>query len=76
LLAPLGICGHAPEGEGENDYYRVTLMKTLVAAGADGKARDAAGQTPIEIVSTLLAGTQEPFYRACYQAKLDYLKTL
>ena len=76
ILAVLGICGHAPEGEGENDYYRVTLMKTLVKAGADGKAKDDAGKTPIEIVSALLAGTQEPFYVACYKAKLDFLKTL
>jgi ankyrin repeat protein len=76
ILGLLGICGHAPEGDGENDYYRVTLMKALVAAGADGKAKDAQGQTPIEIVSKLLAGAEGDFYKACYQAKLDYLKTL
>jgi ankyrin repeat protein len=76
ILPLLGICGHAPEGDGENDYYRVTLMKAVVAAGADGKAKNAQGQTPIEIVSTLLAGAEGDFYKACYQAKLDYLKTL
>lgn len=78
ILALLGICGYAPEGEGDkaNDYYRVTLMKTLVKAGADGKARTAAGESPVEVVSKRLAGTQEPFYRACFQAKLDFLKTL
>ena len=76
ILALLEMCGHAPEGDGENDYYRVTLMKTLVKAGADGTAKNAAGETPIEFVTKLLAGTQEPFYRACYQAKLDFLKTL
>ncbi len=78
ILGLLQICGYAPEGEGdrENDYYRVTLMKALVKAGADGKAKNARGQTPVEVVSALLAGTQEPFYRACYQAKLDYLQTL
>ncbi len=76
ILPLLGICGQAPEGDGENDYYRVTLMKAVVAAGADGKARDAKGQTPIETVSELLAGAEGDFYKACYQAKLDYLKTL
>ncbi len=76
ILPLLGICGRAPEGDGENDYYRVTLMKAVVAAGADGKARDAKGQTPIETVSKLLAGAEGDFYKACYQAKLDYLKTL
>lgn len=75
ILAVLGICGHAPEGDGENDYYRVTLMKTLVQAGADRTAKDPSGATPIEIVSKLLAGTNEPFYVACYQAKLAFLET-
>ena len=74
--AVVGLCGELPPGDVENDYYRVNVLKALIAAGADGKAKNAAGQTPIEIVSTLLAGTQEPFYRACHQAKLDYLKTL
>lgn len=76
VLAVLGICGHAPEGDGENDYYRVALLKALVKAGADGKAKDDSGKTPVEIVSALLAGTQEPYYTACHKAKLDYLKTL
>lgn len=76
VLAVLGICGHAPEGDGENDYYRVALLKLLVKAGADAKAKDDAGKTPIEVVSALLAGTQEPFYVACYTAKLNFLKTL
>jgi hypothetical protein len=65
-----------PEGDGENDYDRVTLLKALVNAGADGQARDDAGKTPVGIVSALLAGTQEPFYVACYTAKLKFIKTL
>ena len=78
ILAPLEICGYAPEGEGdkENDYYRVTLLKALVAAGADGKAKNKAGETPVEVVRRRLADAENGFYRACFQAKLDYLKTL
>ena len=76
ILGVLEICGNAPEGNGENDYYRVTLMKTLVQAGADGKATNAAGETPVQVVSRRLAEADQPFYRACFQAKLDYLKTL
>jgi len=76
ILGLLEICGYAPEGEGENDYYRVTLMKALVKAGADGTAKNAAGETPVQVVSRRLAEADQPFYRACFQAKLDYLKTL
>jgi ankyrin repeat protein len=76
ILGVLEICGNAPEGNGENDYYRVTLMKALVQAGADGKAKNAAGETPVQVVSRRLAEADQPFYRACFQAKLDYLKTL
>ncbi len=78
ILALLEICGYPPQSEGdkENDYYRVTLMKTLVKAGADGRAKTKDGRSPVDVVSTRLAEAQEPFYRACFQAKLDYLKTL
>ncbi len=76
ILGVLEICGNAPEGNGENDYYRVTLMKALVKAGADGTAKNAAGETPVQVVSRRLAEADQPFYRACFQAKLDYLKTL
>lgn len=57
ILAPLEICGYAPEGEGdkENDYYRVTLLKALVAAGADATAKNKAGGTPVEVVRRRLA---------------------
>lgn len=76
ILGVLEICGNAPEGNGENDYYRVTLMKALVKAGADGTAKNAAGETPVQVVSRRLAEADQPFYRECFQAKLDYLKTL
>ena len=76
ILGVLEICGNAPEGNGENDYYRITIMKALVTAGADGTARNAAGETPVQVVSRRLADADQPFYRACFQAKLDYLKTL
>ncbi len=72
----LEICSNAPEGNGENDYYRVTLMKALVKAGADGTAKSASGATPVQVVSRRLAEADQPFYRACFQAKLDYLTTL
>lgn len=78
ILAPLEICGYAPEGEGdkENDFYRVALLKALVAAGADGKAKNKAGESPVDTVRRRLADAENDFYRACFQAKLDYLKTL
>jgi ankyrin repeat protein len=74
LHAVVGLCGPLPANDPENDYYRVTVMKALVAAGADRLAKNAEGKTPLEIATGLLAGTQEPFYRACYQAKIDALK--
>lgn len=78
ILAPLEICAYAPEGQDdkENDYYRVALLKTLVKAGADSKAKNKAGESPVDIVRRRLADAENEFYRACFQAKLDYLKTL
>lgn len=78
ILAPLEICAYAPEGESdkENDYDRVALLKTLVKAGADSKAKNTAGESPVDIVRRRLADAENEFYRACFQAKLDYLSTL
>jgi ankyrin repeat protein len=76
IHASLGICGLAPEGEGENDYYRVTLLKTIVAAGAVPTAKNKDGRTPIEVVTALLSAADRDFYRACYTAKLDYLRSV
>ena len=75
LHAVVGLCGPLPVNDPENDYYRVTVMKALLAAGADRTAKNAEGKTPLEVVTELLAGTQQPFYVACYQAKIDVLKT-
>lgn len=73
-------CGLPPEGEGENDYYRVNLMKALVSAGADSQAKNAKGQTPAEAVAAEIPNTGTNEYgvwkRGCLQAKLDYLKSL
>ena len=69
LHAVVGLCGPLPAGDPENDYYRVTVMKALIAAGADRTAKNPEGKTPLEVATGLLAGTQEPFYRACYQGE-------
>jgi ankyrin repeat protein len=69
----VGLCGPLPAGDPENDVYRVTVMKALIAAGADRAAKNAEGKTPLDVATGLLAGTQEPFYRACYQAKINAL---
>jgi ankyrin repeat protein len=75
LHAVVGLCGPLPPGDPQNDYYRVTVMKALIAAGADRSAKNAAGKTPLEVATELLAGAQQPFYRECYQAKIDLLRT-
>ena len=75
LHAVVGLCGPLPGNDPGNDYYRVAVMKALLAAGADRTAKNAEGKTPLEVVAELLAGTQQPFYVACYQAKIDALKT-
>ena len=74
LHAVVGLCGPLPARDPENDYYRVTVMKALIAAGADRAAKNAAGKTPLEVATALLAGTQHEFYTACYQAKIDVLR--
>jgi ankyrin repeat protein len=71
----LGICGLPPEGGTENDYYRVTLLKTIVAAGASATVKNKDGRTPVESVLEQVTGDQ-PFYRACREAKLAYLRSV
>jgi ankyrin repeat protein len=73
---PLGFCGPPPEGPGENDVYRVNLLRAIVEAGASATAKNAAGQTPIDVVTKDLATQTHPFYKACAQAKLDYLRSV
>ncbi len=69
----VGLCGEIPAGDTGNDTFRVPVLKALVAAGADTKAVNADGKAPLDVLSALLAGTSEPFYKACYQAKIDVL---
>ena len=83
LHETIGQCGLPPEGPGDNDNFRIAMLKTLVAAGADPKARNAQGQTVLEAL-TRLAAEAEPndpsdpqgFRRACLRAKLEYLRSL
>jgi ankyrin repeat protein len=79
----LDNCGLPPEGPGENDNYRMNMLKTLVAAGADPRATNAKGETALQAITRLRAEVEpfdpyDPrgFRRACFQAKLDYLRTL
>jgi hypothetical protein len=76
LFATLGMC----DGPGDGDNYGVTMIQALVAAGVDPARKNAEGQTPIEVVTKLLADValyqQSEGRRACLQAKLDYLKPL
>jgi hypothetical protein len=76
-------CGLPPEGPGENDNYRMNMLKTLVAAGADPRATNAKGETALQAITRLRAEVEpfdkydpQGFRRACFQAKLDYLRTL
>lgn len=71
----LGICGLPPEGGTENDYYRVALLRTIVAAGASATVKNKDGQTPEESVLKQVTGDQ-PFYRACREAKLAFLRSV
>jgi ankyrin repeat protein len=79
----LDNCGLPPEGPGENDNFRMNMLKTLVAAGADPRAKNAKGETALQAITRLRAEAEpvqahdpQGFFRACYQAKLDYIRTL
>jgi ankyrin repeat protein len=72
----LGICARPLDGDDQNDNYRVALLRTVVEAGADRNAKNASGETAIEVAAKELAGAEGDFYRACHQAKLDYLRSL
>jgi ankyrin repeat protein len=70
----VGFCGPLPTGDPENDFYRVNVMKALIAGGANPAEKNSEGKTALDVATGLLAGTQQPFYRACYQAKIDVLR--
>ena len=83
LHVTINNCGLPPEGPGENDNYRMNMLKTLVAAGADLRATNANGETVLQVITKLRAEAEpvqahdpQGFYKACYQAKIDYLRTL
>ncbi len=83
LHVTINNCGLPPEGPGENDNYRMNMLKTLVAAGADPRATNANGETVLQVITKLRAEAEpvqahdpQGFFKACYQAKLDYLRTL
>ncbi len=78
----LDYCGLPPEGPGENDNYRLNMLKTLIAAGADPRATNDKGETALQAMTRLRVEAEpfEPtdpqgFRKACFQAKLDYLRT-
>ena len=75
--------GSGGQVTGENDNYRLNMLKTLIAAGADPAATNEKGETPLQAMTRLRAEAEpsEPtdpqgFRKACFQAKLDYLRTL
>lgn len=76
LFATLGMC----DGPADSDNSGVKMLQAMVGAGVDLKAKNADGQTPIELVTKLVDDVrlyqQSEARRACLQAKLDYLKTL
>lgn len=83
LHATLEQCGLPPEGPGENDDFRMAMLETLIAAGADPAATNEKGETALQAMTRLRTEVEpfEPtdpqgFRRACFQAKLDYLRTL
>lgn len=83
LHVTLDNCGLPPEGPGENDNFRLNMLKTLIAAGADRMAANEKGETALQAMTRLRAEAEpfEPtdpqgFRKACFQAKLDYLRTL
>jgi ankyrin repeat protein len=83
LHLTINNCGLPPEGPGENDNYRMNMLKTLVAAGADPRATNDKGETVLQVITRLRAEAEpvqahdpQGFFKACYQAKLDYLRTI
>lgn len=83
LHVTLNNCGLPPEGAGENDNFRLNMLKTLIAAGADPSATNEKGETALQAMTRLRAEAEpfeptdpEGFRKACFQAKLDYLRTL
>jgi ankyrin repeat protein len=76
LHVALGRCGKLEDGSGSDSDFHVDLLRALIAAGADRSATDAAGLTLLEAAAKRLADATHPYYKACFQAKVDYLRSL
>ncbi len=76
LHVALAHCGTLADGSGSDADFHVDLLRALVDAGADRSARDAAGLTPAEAAARRLAEATHPYYQRCFQAKVDYLRSL
>ncbi len=76
LHAALAHCGKLADGSGSDSDFHVDLLRALVDAGADRSARDAAGLTPAEAAAQRLADATHPYYKHCFQLKVDYLRSL
>jgi ankyrin repeat protein len=57
-----------------NPDYNVELIQTLIVAGADLKALDKNGNTPLQMLEKKRAGEKLPSYLPCYDAQLAALK--
>ncbi|MEO8070076.1 MAG: ankyrin repeat domain-containing protein [Acidobacteriota bacterium] len=76
LHVALTHCGTLEDGSGNDSDFHVDLLRALVDAGADRSAKDAAGLTPAEAAAKRLADATHPYYKHCFQAKVDYLQSL
>ncbi len=76
LHVALAHCGKLQDGSGSDADFHVDLLRALVDAGADRSAKDAAGLTPAEAAAKRLADATHPYYTHCFQAKVDYLRSL
>jgi ankyrin repeat protein len=76
LHAALAQCGRLEDGSGIDADFHVDLLRALVDAGADRAAKDAAGWTPLDAAAKRLADATHPYYQHCFQAKVDYLRSL
>ena len=76
LHVALAHCGKLQDGSGSDADFHVDLLRALVDAGADRSAKDAAGLTPAEAAAKRLADATHPYYKHCFQAKVDYLRSL
>lgn len=54
--------------------HNISLIRTLIAAGADLTAVDQNGDTPLKAVERKRAAEKLPYYQGCYGAQLALLK--